>query len=44
MRVTEVHDDLVKEKDFLGQRVVVHKRANYIPEREGSGMGVWRGN
>lgn len=26
MRVTEVHDDLVKEKDFLGQRVVVNDK------------------
>lgn len=26
MRMTEVHDDLVKGKDFLGQRVVVHDK------------------
>lgn len=32
MRMTEMHDDLAKEKDFLGQRVIVHvKKAKQTP-------------
>lgn len=46
MRMTEVHDDLAKEKDFLGQRVAVHNKKgkiNHIEDDQVCGGG-WRGN
>lgn len=44
--MTEVHDDLAKEKDFLGQRVAVHNKKgkiNHIEDDQVCGGG-WRGN